>query len=149
MKLAGNPAMISRTTSKDTNGKFARLYNSAKSKGKLVKIKLGICAMDKKAKSKPMREILSRLTDGLFDIIVFGDEVIQNQAVDTWPVVEVLIAFYSTNFPTEKAMEYVKLRKPFMVNDLEMESTLADRRRVYETLQANGIHVPIHVYVYD
>ncbi len=56
---------------------------------------------------------------------------------------EVLIAFYSTKFPTAKALEYVKLRlrKPFMVNDLEMDQVLKllDRRKVYKLLLQQGI----------
>ena len=109
------------------------------------KIVLGICAMDKKAKSKPMREILKRLPDQCFDIIIFGDDCILNKPVEEWPVVEVLIAFYSTNYPLSKAVEYVKLRNPFMINDLEMDATLKDRRKVYELLQKQGIDVPFHV----
>ena len=112
----------------------------------IKRIKLGICAMDKKAKSKPMREILSRLPEELFEVIIFGDECILNSPPEAWPVVEVLIAFYSSRYPTDKALQYVKLRKPFMINDLEMEATLKDRRKVYELLQANGIDVPVHVY---
>lgn len=32
-----------------------------------------------------------------------------------------------------------------MINDLEMEDTLKDRRKVYKLLQENGIDVPFHV----
>lgn len=40
------------------------------------RIRIGICAMDKKAKSKPMREIIGRLVSfGEFEIVNFGDEV--------------------------------------------------------------------------
>jgi inositol hexakisphosphate/diphosphoinositol-pentakisphosphate kinase len=46
----------------------------------------------------------------------------------------------------EKALAYEKLRKPFMINELEMESVLKDRRKVYKTLQSNGIAVPFHVF---
>jgi inositol hexakisphosphate/diphosphoinositol-pentakisphosphate kinase len=56
--------------------------------------------MDKKAQSKPMREILKRLPDELFNIVVFGDDCILNQPVESWPVVDALITFYSNHFPT-------------------------------------------------
>ena len=100
----------------------------------------------KKTKSKPMQEILKRLPDDVFDITIFGDDCILNKSVEQWPIVEVLIAFYSTNYPTSKALEYVHLRKPFMVNDLEKDEILKDRRRIYEVLQKEGINVPVHVY---
>ena len=117
-----------------------------KSKKPMKKITLGICAMDKKAQSKPMREILSRLPAELFEIVMYGDELILNAPVEEWPIVEVLITFYSTKFPTEKALEYIKLRNPFLVNDLEMSFTLRDRRKVYEILLGLGFALPHHVY---
>ncbi len=40
-----------------------------------------------------------------------------------------------------------KSLKHFLINDLEIQSTLSDRRRVYELLQSQGIDVPKHVYV--
>ncbi len=130
---------------------FKGLFDSflwRKSRPKTIKkIVLGICAMDKKARSKPMKEILSRLPEDLFEIVVFGDDCILNQPIELWPVVEVLISFYSTRFPTEKALQYVDMRKPFLINDLQMETTLKDRRKVYDMLESLGIDVPSHVYV--
>lgn len=127
--------------------KFSFPWKSKNKNKPVKKITLGICAMDKKAKSKPMREILQRLPEELFEIIMFGDNVILNQPIESWPVCEVLIAFYSTRFPTEKALEYIKIRKPYLINDLEMQSILNDRRKVYELLESQGIDVPHHIFV--
>lgn len=129
---------------------FQKFKAFMKKKPKNVPIKkiiLGICAMDKKAKSKPMREILKRLPEELFEIVIFGDECILNEDIESWPVVDVLISFFSKNFPTEKAVEYVNLRKPYMLNDLEIVETLKDRRSVYNILEAQGINVPLHVFL--
>jgi Diphosphoinositol pentakisphosphate kinase 2 N-terminal domain len=111
------------------------------------RIRLGICAMDKKARSKPMAEILSRLDEEVFHVVFFGDDAILNKPIEEWPTCHILIAFFSKGFPLEKAMEYVKLRKPFTINNLEMQNTLKDRRRVYDLLEGSGIDVPRHVYL--
>ncbi len=63
---------------------------------------IGVCAMDKKARSKPMTEILQRLPKNAFTAVMFGDDVILNQPVEDWPVCDALIAFFSTGFPLEK-----------------------------------------------
>lgn len=110
------------------------------------KIRIGVCAMDKKARSKPMREILNRLTSDLFDIVVFGNDCIINQPIENWPIIDCLITFYSTNFPTAKALEYIKLRKPYLVNDLEMNDTLINRQKIYNLLAQVGIDTPKHVF---
>ena len=80
-------------------------------------------------------------------MIIFGDDRILNEPACDWPTVDVLIAFYSAGFPLDKAEEYVRLRKPFVLNDLGMQRTLMDRRKVYDLLEKSGIDVPRHVYV--
>lgn len=59
-------------------------------------IVVGICAMAKKSKSKPMKEILERLC--LFKyitVVTFEEEVILNEPVENWPLCDCLISFHS------------------------------------------------------
>lgn len=111
------------------------------------KIRLGICAMDKKARSKPMSEILSRLDENLFEIVFYGDQLLKNRPIEEWPIVDALIAFHSTGYPLAKAEAYAALHKPFLLNDLKMQRDLMDRRKVYEKCVEAGIDVPRHVFL--
>ena len=71
-------------------------------------IRRGVAAMDRKARSKPMQSILNRmLSTGRYELIVFGDKVILDEDVDTWPVVDVLISFFSTGFPLELSLIHI------------------------------------------
>ncbi|XP_027401308.1 inositol hexakisphosphate and diphosphoinositol-pentakisphosphate kinase 2 isoform X15 [Bos indicus x Bos taurus] len=45
-------------------------------------------------------------------------------------------------FPLDKAVAYAKLRNPFVINDLNMQYLIQDRREVYSILQAEGILLP-------
>ncbi|KUF96396.1 hypothetical protein AM588_10011419 [Phytophthora nicotianae] len=109
---------------------------------------VGVCAMEKKTRSKPMREILRRLEKKRqFDVFVFDDETILNRPVEAWPACDALISFYSTGFPLEKAEEYVRRVRPVLVNELGMQHVLFDRRKVYALLTRHGIQVPRHVIV--
>lgn len=63
-------------------------------------------------------------------VVVFGDKCILDDAIEEWPMCDCLVAFYSTGFPSEKAKAYVNLRRPYTLNNLEMEDVLHDRRRV-------------------
>lgn len=58
--------------------------------------------------------------------------------VEDWPVCDCLVAFYSTGFPSDKAEAYVKLRRPYALNNLEMQDVLHDRRRVRKELSRDG-----------
>ncbi|XP_033623364.1 inositol hexakisphosphate and diphosphoinositol-pentakisphosphate kinase 2 isoform X4 [Fukomys damarensis] len=104
---------------------------------------VGICSMAKKSKSKPMKEILERIS--LFKyitVVVFEEEVILNEPVENWPLCDCLISFHSKGFPLDKAVAYARLRNPFVINDLNMQYLIQDRREVYSILQAEGILLP-------
>ena len=110
-------------------------------------IVIGVCAMAKKATCKPMREILGRLPANEFEIKIFEERVILEDPIETWPICNCLIAFYSAGFPQSKVEQYVKLRKPMLVNDLESQRLLWDRRTVYKICVENDIPVPNHIVV--
>ncbi|XP_020211346.1 inositol hexakisphosphate and diphosphoinositol-pentakisphosphate kinase VIP2 isoform X1 [Cajanus cajan] len=118
------------------------------------KITIGVCVMEKKVKcgyevfSAPMEQILQRLQAfGEFEVVHFGDKVILEEPIESWPVCDCLIAFHSSGYPLEKAEAYAALRKPFLVNELEPQHLLHDRRKVYEHLKKFGISVPRYALV--
>ncbi|CAL8465105.1 g4640 [Coccomyxa elongata] len=114
----------------------------------LPKIHIGICAMDKKAHSRPMNAIVERLEAyGEFDIKYFGDETILHKPITEWPTCDCLLSWHSDGFPLAKAQKYAALRKPYLINDMIMQDVLLDRRRVYTSLKESGIPVPHHICV--
>uniref|UniRef100_A0A8C3NBR2 Inositol hexakisphosphate and diphosphoinositol-pentakisphosphate kinase n=1 Tax=Geospiza parvula TaxID=87175 RepID=A0A8C3NBR2_GEOPR len=106
-------------------------------------IAVGICSMAKKSKSKPMKEILERLSMFKYiTVVIFEEDVILNEPVENWPLCDCLISFHSKGFPLDKAVAYAKLRNPFIINDLNMQYHIQDRREVYGILKAEGILLP-------
>ncbi|XP_064932955.1 inositol hexakisphosphate and diphosphoinositol-pentakisphosphate kinase 1 isoform X5 [Columba livia] len=106
-------------------------------------IVVGICAMTKKSKSKPMTQILERLCKFEYiTVVIMGEDVILNEPVENWPACDCLISFHSKGFPLDKAVAYAKLCKPFLINDLDMQYYIQDRREVYRILQEEGIDLP-------
>ena len=72
----------------------------------LPRIRMGICAMDRKARSKPMRAILDRLhAFGEFDIVVFGDKTILEAPISEWPRCDCLLSWHSDGFPLAKVSQ--------------------------------------------
>ncbi|XP_057654646.1 inositol hexakisphosphate and diphosphoinositol-pentakisphosphate kinase 2 isoform X19 [Diorhabda carinulata] len=109
--------------------------------GKVVIV--GVCAMEKKTQSKPMKEILTRLQEFEYiKVIVFEEEVILQKPVDEWPVCDCLISFHSKGFPLDKAIQYAQLHNPYVINNLHMQYDIQDRRKVYATLDGEGIEIP-------
>nr|XP_040018363.1 inositol hexakisphosphate and diphosphoinositol-pentakisphosphate kinase 2 isoform X8 [Gasterosteus aculeatus aculeatus] len=106
-------------------------------------IVVGICCMMKKSKSKPMTQILERLCKFEFiTVVIFPEDAILNEPVDKWPLCDCLISFHSKGFPLDKAVSYAKLRSPLLLNDLNMQYYIQDRREVYRILQEEGIDLP-------
>ncbi|XP_061520591.1 inositol hexakisphosphate and diphosphoinositol-pentakisphosphate kinase 2 isoform X4 [Phycodurus eques] len=106
-------------------------------------IVVGICCMMKKSKSKPMTQILERLCRFEYiTVVIFPEDVILNESVENWPLCDCLISFHSKGFPLDKAVSYAKLRNPLLINDLNMQYYIQDRREVYRILQEEGIDLP-------
>ena len=62
--------------------------------------------------------------------------------MDNWPRCDVLISFFSTDFPLDKAISYVKLRNPYCINDLPPQALLWDRRLVGAMLDHLKVPTP-------
>lgn len=62
--------------------------------------------------------------------------------MEEWPLCDCLISFHSKGFPLEKAIQYANLRNPFIINNLEMQYDIQDRRKVYGLLENEGIEIP-------
>ncbi|KAJ7180047.1 cortical actin cytoskeleton protein asp1 [Mycena crocata] len=106
--------------------------------------------MDVKARSKAMREIVTRLVErasGGIEVKVFGDKVILDEDVENWPRCDVLISFFSTDFPLDKAISYAKLRNPLCINDLPSQALLWDRRLVGAVLDHLKVPTPTRLEV--
>lgn len=132
-------------------------------------IRLGVAAMDRKARSKPMRNILSRLlATGKFEITVFGDKVILDEGpcsslrpsssshqAQTSRIGPSAISS-SPSSPTDslstrpvrlsvslleltRSVAFVDLRKPICVNDLPLQKVFWDRRVVLQMLDKIGV----------
>mmetsp|Transcript_61710 Transcript_61710/g.134952 ORF Transcript_61710/g.134952 Transcript_61710/m.134952 type:complete len:1227 (+) Transcript_61710:29-3709(+) len=112
-------------------------------------VQLGICAMEKKVGSKPMKAILELLTKrGDIQVIPFPEKTIKEAPIEEWPwPIDCLISFFSDGFPLEKAEEYVKLRGVPCVNDVMAQRVLLDRRKVYSLLEEIGIPHPQAIVV--
>ncbi|KAH8243534.1 hypothetical protein KR032_008322 [Drosophila birchii] len=111
--------------------------------GNIKHVVVGICAMAKKAQSKPMKEILMRLSEFAYiKLVIFEEKMILHEPVQNWPTCDCLISFHSKGFPLEKAIKYAQLRNPFLLNKLDIQYDIQDRRRVYAILEKEGIEIP-------
>jgi inositol-hexakisphosphate/diphosphoinositol-pentakisphosphate 1-kinase len=62
-----------------------------------------------------------------------------NEPIESWPRVDVLLGFYSTGYPIDKVISYVKEFKPVCINDLESQKTLWERSSIMKLLSDNGV----------
>ena len=135
------------TTASNTTSSAVSPSNSDRIKAVSIG-RVGVCALDVKARSKASRNILTRLSSSDdFDVVIFGDKVILDEDVENWPKCDFLLSFFSDGFPLDKAIAYNNLRKPFVVNDLPMQKILWDRRICLRILDSVGVPTPQRIEV--
>lgn len=75
-------------------------------------IVVGICAMMKKSKSKPMTQILERLCKfDYINVVIFPEEVILEEPVEKWPLCDCLISFHSKGTKPCKQVKNILLHE--------------------------------------
>ena len=111
-------------------------------------IRIGLCCMKKKAKSATMQAMLARFEEmKVFEIVVFAEDIILNTPASEWPLVDVMIAFFSGGFPLGKAVEYRRLHPHiYYLTDPSSQQVLLDRRDFYSALSRNSVPVVRHVF---
>ena len=104
--------------------------------------------MQKKINSTHMKNILDNFQRfEEFQIIIFTEEIIFRLEIEKWPLVDALIIFYSDGFPFNKGLKYINLRKPFLINDFEMQKVFWDRTKVLKILEEAEIPTPAHIII--
>uniref|UniRef100_A0A673IAV1 Inositol hexakisphosphate and diphosphoinositol-pentakisphosphate kinase n=1 Tax=Sinocyclocheilus rhinocerous TaxID=307959 RepID=A0A673IAV1_9TELE len=137
-RVLGYDCLYENLEEEDEDGEDAE-YDSPPER----QIVVGICAMSKKSKSKPMKEILERLC--LFKyitVVTFEEEVILNEPVENWPLCDCLISFHSKGFPLDKAVAYKKLRNPF--DHVEVNGEIFQKPFVEKPVSAEDHNVYIY-----
>lgn len=136
------------TTFATAQEEFDKPSMSSRSAG-VTTAKLGVMGMRRKIGSKAMRRILSFIEE--YDVglrfIEIDEEVMFRQSIEQWPIVDVLIPLYSQQFPLQKVLKYVTLRSPIVVNDLQMQTFMQDRRTIRNILARHNVPTPPAVYV--
>lgn len=110
---------------------------------------VGVMGMRRKLGSKAMRRIVDYIVeyDVGFRIVEIDETDLFGQSIERWPLVDVLIPLYSKQFPLQKVMKYVTLRSPIVVNDLQMQTFMQDRRTIRRILATHNVPTPPAVYV--
>ena len=65
-----------------------------------------------------------------------------HRPIEEWPRCDVLIAYFSKGYPTEKVITYVEKYKPCLINDLIKQRLLRDRLSIKNILMKYNIPTP-------
>jgi len=107
-------------------------------------VRLGVFAQPCKLKSETLKEILNGIRSDQISVIYFDESVTQME-VKNWPLVDVLLTFYSMDFPLILAKEYIDLNRPIELNHTSGLEKLRRLDTIYSTLADHDIPIPKYV----
>jgi len=132
-----------KSTINGTSKRFKNGKHNAAFPDQIHKIRLGLCCMDKKLKSDHHKNVISRIRAyGDIEIVNFGDQVLLHQPIEEWPRCDVMAAYFSTGYPTERVQSYVDKYRPCLINDLKSQKLLRNRLSIKQKLLEHNIPTP-------
>ncbi|KAJ3425104.1 inositol hexakisphosphate and diphosphoinositol-pentakisphosphate kinase [Anaeramoeba flamelloides] len=99
--------------------------------------------MEKKLGTKWMKKILVQLKNSdKIKLVIWTNDMIQNQTIENWPIVDGLITLYSSGYPVNKVISYVNRHRPYCCNNPEFFKAMTNRESIYKVLDEIGVEHP-------
>jgi hypothetical protein len=107
-----------------------------------------VAAVEKKLRGRPMVQILTRLARFPdLRVLALAPALLHGAPVEAWPPCDFLIGFDAKGYPLEKVIAYKDLVRPHVLNNLEAQLVLRDRRDTFAAMARYGIPMAPHLVV--
>jgi len=106
---------------------------------RIQQIHIGVFIADKKLHSYQMQEIKTYLVKKGYLVYWFCKSYRDAVPFEEWPIVDVVISFFSEGMEFLSVQKYVQKHTPLELNNIDRQFLLLDRRIVLEVLEKIGV----------